>query len=236
MCFMHDDIKYFTDNWGQAVINHFKDEHTGAIGIAGGPYMPSMPGSWWAGGLVSEIIVPRTSEDIKPSLKNFDDKEPGKSRVVVLDGVWMCVRRSLFEQISFDEAFFSGYHFYDIDICLQINALGYKLYSVFDILIKHFSAGDMNKLWLNNAMLLQKKWKRQLPVKCVELSFAESCAIEFKTLNEYLDILLLNDTPKSAVYKLMITEVLKFRKGYLYYKTPFYFAKYFNKIARYSSK
>jgi GT2 family glycosyltransferase len=236
LCFMHDDIVYHTKKWGDKVIKHFEDKKTGAIGIAGSPYAAYLPGSWWAAGLVNEIIIPKDSADLKPIAKYFPGENPDKNPVVVLDGVWMCIRKSLFGKIWFDETNFTGFHFYDVDISLQLNELGYKLYCVFDILMQHFSSGNMDKTWLVNTLLMQKKWARHLPVQCITLSYTKRCEIELKTLGEYLDILLINKWPKGSVYKLMLTEFFKFSKGYFYYKSPVYFFKYLYKIFKYGKK
>src|ERR1700743_2400536 len=68
LCFMHDDITYHTKNWGSKVLKHFEDEQRGAIGIAGSPYAACLPGSWWAGGMVNEILVSKDSVDLKPEI------------------------------------------------------------------------------------------------------------------------------------------------------------------------
>ena len=233
LCFMHDDILYHTNNWGQKVLEHFSDGNTGVIGVAGSSYYPSMPGSWWSGGLINEYIIPAPAKILKPTEKRFIHNNAIRAEVVVLDGVWICVRRTIFDKAKFDTDHFKGYHFYDIDISLQINKLGYSLFTVFDIVIQHFSFGNMNDNWLINAAILQKKWKKQLPVSCTPLSFFEACEIELKTLDEYIHILLYNHTAKKTIYKIVMKQVLTFYKFYLYYKTPIYLYRYLNKILKY---
>ena len=48
-------------------------------------------------------------------------------------GVWFCIRKKLFEHVKFDDKNYSGFHFYDIDISMQIQAQGFQIFSVFDI-------------------------------------------------------------------------------------------------------
>lgn len=232
LCFMHDDIAFHTTDWGAKVVQHFADDAIGAIGIGGSPYFPSMPGAWWSSMMRNEITATNNRDEIKALVHYFPGKSD-KNECVVLDGIWMCIRRPLFEKIRFDDVQFNGYHFYDIDISLQIHDLGYKLYGVFDILIQHFSTGNMNKVWLKNALLIQKKWKRQLPASCIKLSYFQICKAELRTLNEYLDILLLNKISKKEIYKIVVKELIKSRRCCFYYQTPFYCYKFLTKILNY---
>jgi len=232
LCFMHDDIAFHTQNWGAKVVKHFTDDSTGAVGIAGSPYFPAMPGAWWSSKVRNEITVTDKDGDITPSI-HYYPAAADKNECVVLDGVWLCIRRALFEKIKFDDTIFSGFHFYDIDICLQVNQLGYKLYCVFDVWIQHLSVGNTDKTWLKNALLVQKKWRQKLPASCMKFSYLQVCKFELRALNEYLDVMLRNNVPKNDIYKLAATQLAGFGKCYFYYQTPFYIHKYFTKIANY---
>jgi hypothetical protein len=226
LCFMHDDIEYKTTGWGQKVAAHFADEKTGAIGIGGSPYMPAMPGSWWAGGLVNENII-KMQQNVATTMVKYADNQPaGQKEVVVLDGVWMCIRRSLFDKISFDEVHFKGFHYYDLDISLQVQQQGYKLYCVFDVLLEHFGIGNMNSTWADNARAFRNKWASVLPVSAVKVTYAKASDIALKTLNEYVQVLLSNNVPKKKAFRMGFAELVKFYKGYFYYKTPGYLYRY----------
>jgi GT2 family glycosyltransferase len=214
LCFMHDDIKYHSQNWGTKVIEHFADVNTGAIGIAGTPYLPQMPGSWWAGGLVYETLMHNIDGALQHSVKRVDDGTSGNNEVVVLDGVWLCIRRSIFDRITFDELNFKGFHFYDMDICMQIHQLGYRLYSVSDVLLQHFYNGTVDTKWIANALIFQKKWKKKLPAFVIKLTEKEKVAIEYKTLGEYIRILLANKTSKLKAYLTGFGQILRFYKVY----------------------
>lgn len=229
LCFMHDDIEYHTQDWGKNVLNHFNDTETGAIGIAGTPYFPQMPGSWWAGGMINEALIRDCDNGLAPVFKFADGIGSDKKQVVVLDGVWMCIRRRLFDEIRFDEHTYKGYHFYDIDISLQIHDHGFKLYCVYDILFQHFGKGSLNITWINNALLLQKKWQHNLPAFSTNMSYSQKCSAEYKTLNEYIQIVLSNNIPGKKVYLMAIGQLLKFYKGFFFYKTPVYFWRYLTK-------
>ena len=57
ICFMHEDISFATPNWGERVIQHFSDERTGMLGIAGGDAKSLVPSSWSSCMISNEINV-----------------------------------------------------------------------------------------------------------------------------------------------------------------------------------
>ena len=61
-------------------------------------------------------------------------------RVVLLDGVFLAIKKKVFEQTRFDEDCPAKWHFYDLDYTMQCHKAGFKL-GVGDILITHNSPG-----------------------------------------------------------------------------------------------
>ena len=230
LCFMHDDIAYHSNDWGKVVLDHFSDEQVGAIGIAGTAYCAYMPGPWWATGSFYEHILQSSSTEANPALKsNIPAHE--KVQVVVLDGVWFCIKKKLFKKIRFDDSIFSGFHLYDIDISMQMYSHGYKMYCVSDVLIHHKSMGAINNVWIENALVFKKKWDKILPVACEDISYNQRCRFEYKTLNAFIWICFTNGWSNKQIYALALKYLLKFKKGYLFYKTPGYLAKFLFKAA-----
>jgi GT2 family glycosyltransferase len=225
LCFMHDDIAYQSNNWGNAVLNHFNNEQVNAIGIAGTPYYSFMPGPWWGSGIFYEHILQSSQTDKHPVLKS-NSNGLLTQQVVAFDGVWFCIKKSLFELIKFDEASFKGFHFYDADICMQLHSLGVKMYCVNDVLVHHSSIGSMNNTWIENALIFQKKWRQKLPALCTNISFDQLCSFEYKILNEFIWTCASNGWENRRIYKLALKYLLSFKKGYLFYKTPGYFIKF----------
>ncbi|MDP9077353.1 MAG: glycosyltransferase family protein [Bacteroidota bacterium] len=225
LCFMHDDIEYQTNNWGNIVLDHFNNEKVGAIGIAGTPYYSFMPGAWWGSGVFYEHILQSTKINQEPVLKS-NVEGANKYEVVAFDGVWFSIRKSLFDRIKFDEINFKGFHFYDMDICMQMHNLGIKMYCVNDVLIHHTSLGNTDNTWIENALVCQKKWQQKLPAQSINISFSKLCRFEFKTLNEFIWICASNGWTNKKIYSLALKYLLKFKKGFLFYKTPGYFIKF----------
>ena len=61
-------------------------------------------------------------------------------RVTLIDGVFMAMKRSVFEKVRFDEECPAKFHFYDLDFCLAANKQKVKI-GVGDIHITHASPG-----------------------------------------------------------------------------------------------
>jgi len=61
-------------------------------------------------------------------------------RVVLLDGVFLAIKKKVFEQTRFDEDCPAKWHFYDLDYSMQCHKSGFKL-GVGDILVTHNSPG-----------------------------------------------------------------------------------------------
>ncbi|QKJ30436.1 hypothetical protein HQ865_11940 [Mucilaginibacter mali] len=228
LCFMHDDISYHTPNWGNAVVGHFADDQIDAIGIAGTPYCTFMPGPWWGNGIIYRHILQINGDGSNAQLQSNGQTDV-KRQAVILDGVWFCIRKSMFGQISFDDATFKGFHFYDADICMQIHQAGGNLWCINDVLISHHSMGNVNRDWIDSALIFHKKWEKHLPATCLKLSTAETGRLEYKTLNSFILACAANGYTNRQIYSIAIKYLLSFKKGYLFLKTPGYFVKFLYK-------
>jgi hypothetical protein len=204
LCFMHDDIVYHSENWGGVVIDYFSSPDIGMIGIGGTRFLSSIPTIWWAGG---HRYFNSKSGTICHNSINTDRNNPSESKhdvinpelkeatkVVVIDGLWFCIRKDLFDVIEFDERNFGGFHFYDLDISMQINKLRYNVLCIFNIKIEHISDSQIDKAWIENCNVFYHKWKSYLPISLVKLSLKQLCHIEFKSLTILRNIYIVNKT------------------------------------------
>lgn len=229
LCFLHDDVLFHTNDWGDKVIKYFANPEVGAIGIAGTPYLTKAPGSWWAGGLINQQISYREDSELKINTRYFRNKREDTKQVVALDGVWFCVKRKLFERIKFDDESYTGFHFYDIDLSLQITQLGYKIFTIFDIFIEHNSKGSIDENWIENAKKFTEKWRKTLPFSCLKTSFTESCKAELRTIKEFNEIEIGNHFPKNKSNSSAIRRVLNDYRLYFFYLSPRYIFHFLNK-------
>lgn len=189
LCFMHDDIHILTHDWGNIVLESYYDEKVGAIGIAGSPYVSWMPGTWWSAGINAQNVI---QGDIKVT-EYFEHLNIRKfSEVLLLDGVWFCIRKKLFQKIRFDEMSYQGFHMYDMDICMQIHQQKFKCLSLYNIDINHESQGVLNNPWIKNRIQFRKKWKHLLPLSNLKLTWYQIAIYEWRNTLAFLKIKMKN--------------------------------------------
>jgi hypothetical protein len=218
VCFMHDDLVFESLNWGAIVLHQLEQKQVGAVGVAGTPYYASLPGGWWSGGIICQHISGQ---------KDYAYATPINEAlpVVVVDGLWFCIRKELFKTISFDETRFKGFHYYDVDISLQIKNLGLEILSLYNITIKH-SSGKLDPIWLQNALIVQEKWSKQLPFSLIKLTYAQEIKIEYGVLAEYLKAMRANGIGPLKRTQFAINQVIKYRFKRLRLVSPFLFSAF----------
>ncbi len=230
LCFMHDDIHYLTPNWGRNLAEHFNNPKVGAIGIAGAAYYAQLPGPWWSSGLIAKnLAIDRTAkvcEKKAPHYFAYDQVIEQSLPVVVLDGVWLVIRKELFNTISFDHHTYNGFHLYDVDICLQIHAAGYQMLSVYDLLVFHASSGTTNQNWIDNCIKLHKKWEKSLPASVIKLNYEQGVRAEYAACEEFYSILRKNGTSIPNSMKITLNYIIKHRIKRFNILYPLVLAKY----------
>jgi hypothetical protein len=195
LCFMHDDIMFHTSGWGLKVLQHLKDPKVGIIGIAGSHYAPRMPGSHWScSGITSCNVIHNIKGEISNELWTYFDSNKISKQAVILDGLWLCISRETMNKIKFDNITFSGYHYYDSDICLQSKKMNYENIIVLDIKIEHFSLGNRDKSWLSNSIIFFKKWGKDLPISSIELTKSEKVLANYSNARDFLEQIFRNDS------------------------------------------
>ena len=170
LCFMHEDILYQTKDWGEKVIAYLKEENVGLIGVIGTHLISKGPCGWTDTGLTSGHNV--SVDEYHCDLSRFGDRT--YIEAVATDGLWQCMRRSLFDSVRFDDKTFDGFHCYDIDICLQVRSLNKQVLIISDVLINHNSNGNWGTSWIQNTYKFFKKWENELPqIAGIDLSNEE---------------------------------------------------------------
>ncbi len=174
LCFVHEDVLFHTQGWGEKIISHLQSPNTGIIGVAGGDIIPRVPASWAT--LISPghniIQSDRTGKNPTEHILKPLNYSQTKRSTIVLDGVLLCMRRNLMEKIHFDENL-KGFHGYDYDISLQSFIAGYKNFVIYDIKLEHFSGGLTDILYFRNLILIFKKWEKYLPLIGENITLAE---------------------------------------------------------------
>jgi hypothetical protein len=164
LCFVHEDVYFHTQDWGKIVIEHLQDPKTGILGLAGGDLATVVPAMWWSLNPTENIIQSDQTKGKATEYNCFPENFNQSLRsVILLDGVFLCMRLELFEKIKFDETL-GGFHSYDSDISIQSILAGYYNYVIFDVSVEHFSVGNMNGVYYRNLIKLYKKWEKHLPL------------------------------------------------------------------------
>ena len=167
LVFVHEDVFFMEQNWGQVLIEKFStDDSLGLIGVAGTQYLVADHPAWLAAGspfLKGRVIHELNSEErYYLSVFSWDKAD---AEVVAVDGLFFAIRTSLFNRIRFDEATFNHFHFYDLDICMQVRKT-HRLIVTWDILVKHLSAGNCNSEWMEAGRRFLSKYRQDLPASC----------------------------------------------------------------------
>ncbi|WP_066406953.1 glycosyltransferase [Flavisolibacter tropicus] len=165
LCFMHEDILFHTQNWGNAVVDLLADPSIGLVGVIGSKYLVNAPAHWWGGGidLCRRHIIDGYPDGKQEYVLQNPDNE-SISDVVAVDGVWLCTRRHIWQEHPFDEQTFPWFHFYDIDFSAQVFQ-NYRVIVTYNVLLEHFSRGNIDQSWVKSAIAFVKKWRRQLPLE-----------------------------------------------------------------------
>jgi|SRR5450432_732047 hypothetical protein len=164
-CFIHEDIRFETMNWADNLRKAFAENPgTGLIGIAGAKYKSKTPSGWSTGlkeldycniyhqdqnGLTQHIYMNLSKNVFEP--------------VTNVDGVFIVVRREVWNSAQFNEENLRGFHLYDIDFSFHV-VKHWKAAVLFNIDIMHFTqGGNYGDAWLEPTLRWHSLFSNQLP-------------------------------------------------------------------------
>jgi len=169
LVFVHEDVFFMEPGWGHILIQKFKQNNTlGLVGVAGTQYLLHDHPAWLAAGqpFIRGRVVHQTNGGQSYYLTVFS-WDQSDAEVVAVDGLFFAVKRELFETIRFDDKTFDKFHFYDLDICMQIRR-SHKILVTWDILVKHLSMGNCDDAWKESGQRFLEKYGHELPASCVD--------------------------------------------------------------------
>lgn len=163
LIFSHDDVEIIGTDSARKLRAHLR--RYDLLGIAG----------------TTRLVGPRWVEagppflfgqvaQLSPSGKGYDvaiwsAALPANDAIQALDGVFLCARRSVVEQVPFDESTFGGFHLYDLDFSFRAYQAGYKLAVINDLPMIHVSMGEFGEIWAADAERFLRKHRVALPPK-----------------------------------------------------------------------
>jgi GT2 family glycosyltransferase len=170
LVFVHEDAFFMEPGWGAVLESKFTyDPRIGLIGVAGTQYLLPDSNLWIAAGqpfLKGRIIHElNRGETFILTVFTWDKAD---SDVVAIDGVFMAMSRNAFNTAKFDDINFPEFHFYDLDISMQVRKK-HRIIVTWDILIKHFSGGNPNESWVKAGKTFLEKYSNELPANCTSL-------------------------------------------------------------------
>jgi hypothetical protein len=162
-------------------------------------------------------------ENIRESVYNLVNPENSiATRVTILDGLWFCVRKEIFDFVHFDDHYYDGFHFYDIDLSMQINKLNFELRSIFNIKLEHISASKHDKNWLENCFKFYKRWHSDLPISSLRLPFKQKIIIDYESLRVLYDIHKSNKIP----FRIFSNTAISTYPKIIFLYTLYFFSKF----------
>ena len=166
--FVHDDVFFVESGWGNVLKKKFSDESVGLVGVAGTEYLFAENPGWVLAGrpFIHGHVIHELNNGNIYNLTVFSWEKKDKN-VVAVDGLFIAVRKSLFSRIAFDEETFDGFHFYDLDLCMQVRKT-HRCIVTWDILVKHQSGGAFDEIWKKYALKFIKKYHSELPASCTD--------------------------------------------------------------------
>lgn len=168
LCFIHEDIIFRSSNWGKLIYKSFETyKSLGMIGVIGATAIFEMSWGWWSAPKVGNIIQSDKKTRIKLTYNICNDETPILKDAVICDGLFLAFPKNIFKTISFDDNTYVGFHGYDMDISMQVLASGYKIAIIDNILIEHYSWGNIGEEYIDACYKFYNKWKNVLPISCV---------------------------------------------------------------------
>lgn len=200
LLFVHEDIAFKTFNWGQDLINILNIIEIGMVGVSGAVYKSEIPSTWSM--IPSEYyrinaLQKWSNGEITKHIKKEKDDDPF-SEVVVIDGVFMAMRKNVWQEFPFDEKHIKGFHLYDLDESIKIREK-YKLVVTHHLLLEHFSEGAIDKTWIKVALEYHKKHKAQLPISLYNLKPEEEKQIRYHAASALSFLLIKNNMKLIAI-------------------------------------
>ncbi|WP_162633291.1 glycosyltransferase [Echinicola strongylocentroti] len=212
LCFMHEDIAYKTQDWGQIVLRIFRENPSlGLLGVAGGDYKSLAPSSWFSfagsegfkGKYYINLLQGFKFEN-RDTLQEYRNPYNERlSKVACLDGVWLCSTKEIFSKVQFDDSMLKGFHGYDLDLSMAVNYLGKDVAVTYEILLHHFSEGKYDKGWYSDIINLHKKWAFTLPISYAKVSTREIFTLEKRMFRQFIYECLRNGYSKNEMLELI---------------------------------
>ena len=150
LLFIHEDVKFYTENWYSIVEKYYNLPQLGVFGLAGSKRKFHLPYGFHSGMRGENFIFVNHSGHHKLPISSL----PFPFQVKVIDGVFIGMKKEVWKKVPFSKTL-KGFHFYDLDISLR-TSVDYKNYLVTDLDVEHFSTGNFGDEWIKACINFHK--------------------------------------------------------------------------------
>lgn len=211
ICFLHEDVKFSTNNWGATIISKLADKTTGVIGFAGSDMKPNYPTGWYFSHSAAycNYIQHYKKRKKRPNVIERNLRNEIFSRVITLDGMCLFVRKEVWKELPFDDEYFTGFHCYDVDFSLSVSEK-YTNYVCHCVLLEHFSEGSFDASWTADNKRMHDKWCAKLPMAVADVPRDKIEKYVYDAEENELKILLRSKTLPRGGYPAVFTFIRKY--------------------------
>ncbi|GAB2642959.1 hypothetical protein GCM10027035_41230 [Emticicia sediminis] len=200
LCFVHEDVLINTPNWGKQLLEFiYKTPNCGIISFVGGQFVPRNYIDWNIGKSSYSKISTTVLDHTKKGLRKINNVIDGYEEVLVTDGLFIFIRKVIWEEIKFDEVNFKEFHFYDSDFSFAV-AQKYNNYICGNIDNIHFGISKFNKSFCENLVIFNKKWEKYKPRSCRKISFFQRIWSELSVAKRSIFIFKQNGYSLKEIY------------------------------------
>ena len=163
LCFLHEDIAFRSQDWGDIIEKKLQDPNCGIIGFTGSPIkFKSLSSTHPSARLMINHYIQRQPGNKQLFMNSFTE-EFDYQPCITIDGMCMFVRKNVWRTHHFDEKLLPGFHGYDLDFSLQV-AEHFQNYICGVITVEHFSLGKFSTDWVSATIRLHQLRKDVPPV------------------------------------------------------------------------
>lgn len=157
LLFLHEDVLFQDQGWGLRLVEVFeKNKDYGVFGLAGSSYKSFLLSGWYTGVKEWDFFQITHRTNGRDHFISQGNNTKGLNDVICLDGVFIAARKSIWNQIKFNEDLLKGFHFYDLDFSLRASRITKLAVLHFINLIHITVGGDFGSKWVEQALLFHR--------------------------------------------------------------------------------
>ena len=142
------------DKFEKGLDDIFSLEEVGLVGFAGSKCIRNV--EWWSTPPLYGKVKHWEGDLTFNKVNLFEE-------VIVVDGLGFVIPNRIKSIFNFDESF-KWFHSYDLDVCLTLHFLGYKI-GVFEFYMQHYPSGRFyGENWQESCEVFYNKWSNKLPI------------------------------------------------------------------------